>query len=148
MEAVSPAAIELIFSRFGTPSIDLFASRLNAKCSGYFSWRADPGSLACDAFAQSWKGLVAYAFPPFNLVGRTIRKAIHDGSESIIIVAPRWHSQAFFPLLSNVPKERVLSLGHLGPGLLTNPLGEEHPYQTKIAAWQIFPRYCVTGEVR
>jgi len=29
--------------QFGNPKIDLFASRLNAKCSNYVSYRSDPG---------------------------------------------------------------------------------------------------------
>lgn len=43
-----------ICNTFGTPSIDLFASRANTKCSVYVSWGRDPGAIATDAFTRDW----------------------------------------------------------------------------------------------
>lgn len=44
------SAYQKIIKAFGQPEIDLFASRANAKCRRYVSWRKDPGSMAIDAF--------------------------------------------------------------------------------------------------
>lgn len=41
---------------FGTPSIDLFASRLNHKCDDFISWMRDPEALAVDAFTINCTG--------------------------------------------------------------------------------------------
>ena len=47
---LSDAAFNKIIHSFGTPEIDLFASRTNAKCERYVSWKQDPGSEVTDAF--------------------------------------------------------------------------------------------------
>ena len=49
-----------------SPSIDLFASRLNNQRRCYVSYRADPEAHAVDAFSLSWTVLEFSAFPPNN----------------------------------------------------------------------------------
>ncbi|XP_071580154.1 uncharacterized protein [Temnothorax nylanderi] len=46
-------AFNHLVARLGKPEIDLFASRINAKCKDYCSWRRDPCALAVDAFTIS-----------------------------------------------------------------------------------------------
>ena len=48
---------------FGSPSIDLFTTRVNTKCKYYNSWFKDPDGLAIDAFTVPWNNLDLYAFP-------------------------------------------------------------------------------------
>ena len=48
-----------------SPSIDLFALRLNAQLFEFLSYRQDPESKAVNAFTQSWTDLQFYAYPPF-----------------------------------------------------------------------------------
>lgn len=48
------AAYQKMVHDFGQPDIDLFASRCNAKCSLYVSWKSDPDAWAADAFTISW----------------------------------------------------------------------------------------------
>ena len=48
-----------------SPSIDLFALRLNAQLFEFLSYRQDPESKAVNAFIQSWTDLQFYAYPPF-----------------------------------------------------------------------------------
>ncbi|CAD6216741.1 GSCOCG00011357001-RA-CDS, partial [Cotesia congregata] len=43
-------AFRRITMNFGNLEIDLFASRINAKCATYCSWKRDPGAFAFDAF--------------------------------------------------------------------------------------------------
>ncbi|KAJ8048040.1 hypothetical protein HOLleu_00199 [Holothuria leucospilota] len=75
-----------ICEEYGTPDIDLFASRLNAQLKRYVSWKPDPGSEAVDAFVVDWHPYYFYAFPPFSLVGKCLRKIEHDEAEGILIV--------------------------------------------------------------
>ena len=51
-----------------TPSIDLFASRLNYKCKPYVAFRPDPEAQAINAFHISWVNMCFYAFPPFCII--------------------------------------------------------------------------------
>ena len=48
-----------------TPSIDLFASRINAKRQVYMSINPALQAHAINAFAHRW-GPYVYIFPPFN----------------------------------------------------------------------------------
>ena len=57
-----------------SPSMDLFASRVNAQRSCYISFRADPESQVVDAFSLSWKALDFNALPPFSVILRVLQK--------------------------------------------------------------------------
>ena len=55
--------------QWGTPNIDLFASRINYRVPIYVSWKPDPGSIAIDAFSLSWnKYNLYYCFPTVSLI--------------------------------------------------------------------------------
>ena len=74
------------------PAVDLFASRLNTKCSHYYSWRPDPGALDFDALSQEkdWSALgVCWAAPPTKLIPKAIAKAERDQA-TVIFVVPDW----------------------------------------------------------
>ncbi|KAL6723792.1 hypothetical protein Aduo_018760 [Ancylostoma duodenale] len=73
--SLDPIVAMSLFAKWGVPEIDLFASRASRKCRRFYSFLPDPGACAVDAFAQDWSGIFGYAFPPFNMVGRVIRKA-------------------------------------------------------------------------
>lgn len=89
----------LLVERFKLPNIDLFASRLNHKLDRYVSWRPDPFSRWTDAFTLDWNTFpLCYAFPPFALVGKVVNKCIADSAE-LLLVAPHWPTQYWFPLL-------------------------------------------------
>ena len=83
----------------GSPSVDLFASRLNAKLPCYVSWKKDPKAWQTNAFALNWSELkMPYIFPPFRLVGRVIQK-LREDEASAILVAPDWPGQFWYGLL-------------------------------------------------
>lgn len=50
-----PDIFRHITSQWGTPDIDLFASRLNKKCKVFAAWKADPQAKFIDAFSMNWK---------------------------------------------------------------------------------------------
>ena len=88
-----------ICTHFGTPDVDLFASRLNNKTSTYVSFAPDPGAFAIDAFTISWsKFTFFYAFPPFSCIFKTIRKILQDRATGVLIV-PWWPSQPWWARL-------------------------------------------------
>lgn len=110
---------------FGPFDIDLFASSINNKCNLYVSWFPDPGSVAVDAFTLSWKNLKFYAFPPFILLPRVLRKIIDDEATGTLIV-PWWPSQPWFPLLNRllISDPLILSPDY---SLLSSPFRSCHP---------------------
>jgi len=81
-----------------TPDIDLFASRLNYKCEKYISYQPDPGAFAINAFHIPWERYSFYAFPPFCIIQKVLRKIQADKATGIIVV-PHWPTQAWWPYL-------------------------------------------------
>lgn len=88
---------KICIQKYGVPEIDLFATHLSRQCEKFISWRPDPKSVCVDAFTLSWTQFF-YAFPPFALVGKVLRKVVQDKARGIV-VAPYWPTQAWFPLL-------------------------------------------------
>lgn len=120
----------LILNSFGFFDIDLFATNANKKCERFVSWYRDPESIAIDAFTISWSNYYFYAFPPFSLVLRVLRKIIDDRAEGVIVV-PFWPTQVWYPLfLKLLTKEPLF----LGPqlDLLSCPSRKQHPLANKL----------------
>lgn len=86
-----------VVKTLGLAEIDLFASRINKKCALFCSWHREPGAYCTDAFTINWENLKFYAFPPFALILKTLRKIISDQAQGIVVV-PDWPSQPWFPL--------------------------------------------------
>ena len=89
---------DLVFQLWGTPHIDLFATRLNRKVQIFVSPVPDPLAHASDALSLSWKAMWAYAFPPFPLILTMLRKVLEEEC-LVCLIAPLWAGQAWFPLL-------------------------------------------------
>uniref|UniRef100_A0A914YLH6 Reverse transcriptase domain-containing protein n=1 Tax=Panagrolaimus superbus TaxID=310955 RepID=A0A914YLH6_9BILA len=126
-----------LFQKWETPEIDLFASRLNRKCNKFFSLNPDPEATATDAFAQCWTGLYGYAFPPFNLIGRVLKKAIDEGAK-LIIISPDWPSLPCWPELCRNAKDNPIFF----EGKVTDSYSQIcHPLSIgksmKLVAWKI-----------
>ena len=81
------------------PTIDLFASRLNAKLPRYVSWIPDPYCEDVDCFLLNWSQESPFLFPPFSLLYRTLQKILHDTVDSAILVFLIWTTQHWFPQL-------------------------------------------------
>ena len=95
---LNPFVFGQITQRFGTPTIDLFASRLNFQLKPFVAWMPDNEASFTDVFTFNWATWVFYAFPPFNILLQVIKKIKYDGAKGILIV-PNWPTQAWFPLL-------------------------------------------------
>ncbi|CAL8112964.1 unnamed protein product [Orchesella dallaii] len=118
-----------ICSKFGTPYIDLFATFRNTKCETYYSWLPDRGCVGVDAFTITWKGNLLYAFPPFALIPKVLRK-IRDEKATVVVVVPNWSSQPWFPMYMSMKVSEILRMGP-DKKLLTCPLSRQnHPMKS------------------
>ena len=62
--SLHPQVARALLPMWGNPSIDLFATCLNAKLPLYCSLVPDPQAVFEDAFRRPWDDLDLYAFPP------------------------------------------------------------------------------------
>ena len=119
--------------------IDLFATRLTNQLKSYVSWRPDPQAVATDAFSIDWSQLKGYAFPPFNLIPRTLMKVISNNA-NIVLVAPIWQTQHWWPLLLQLVVQLPVLLP-ASPTLLQDPSNPKaiHPMypRLRLAVWTI-----------
>lgn len=126
--SINKLSFNQIVKSFGSPTIDLFASRINKKCIKYVSWLRDPDAFAVDAFTLFWGNFYFYAFPPFSIILRTVQKIINDKAEGIMVV-PVWPAQPWYPiftaLLSRQPLIFKPSLNLLSFGRIPHPLSEK-----------------------
>ena len=124
-----------ICNEFGSPQVDLFATRLNKKVAKFVAWGPDPDAWAVNAFSLTWTNQFFYFFPPFSLVGRVLQKVLADHSHAII-VAPWWPSQAWFARLQNQARQALKfnkSKGNLIP--LGNPQNKEDISRAPLGAF-------------
>ena len=66
----------------------------------FFNWRPDPQAEATDAFLQIREGR-NYANPPWALIPRVLSQ-VRTQQADLILVAPLWNSQAWYPFLLSV----------------------------------------------
>lgn len=125
------SAFKNIIDNFGVPEVDLFASRSNAKCHTFVSWKNDPDAWVVDAFTISWSKLFFYAFPPFSLILKMLQKIISEKAKGIVVV-PYWPTQPWFPLLCKLAISEPLFFGP-NVNLLSSPFRPAHSlHQTLI----------------
>ena len=117
--SLHPDVFRQICQVWGTPNIDLFATSRNHKLPVFFSPLPESEALAVDAMSQSWDGMYGYAYPPTRFVTEVLHKVARSQCE-ILLVAPCWPTQAWFPLLLSllIDVPRVLPII---PRLLKQP---------------------------
>jgi hypothetical protein len=123
---------------WGTPNIDLFATSRNNKLPVFFSPLPESVARATDAMSQNWDGMYAYAFPPFRFVTEVLHKVFRSQCE-ILLVAPCWPTQAWFPLLMSllIDHPRVLPVSNR---LLRQPgtsIFHESPGTLRLHVWKL-----------
>lgn len=105
---LSGYAYNTLCKEFGNPSIDLFATRINRKCERYCSWERDPDALSINSLTISWKDEFWYAFPPFSLILKVLKKIKEEGSTGILIV-PLWSIQPWYPEFKHLPISKMVT---------------------------------------
>ena len=93
---------------WGTPELDLFASRLNCQVNVYVSWKPDLSAVAIDAFSIPWSAILCYMFPPISLLGQVLRKVVEEKAEAISI-ALLWTTQYWFSILLSLLIDCIFS---------------------------------------
>ena len=135
-----PSIFRRVCQKFGSPDLDLFASRNCHQLHRYVSWKPDPQCLFADAFSQKWSQFKPYAFPPFCLITRVIRKVFRDQVPHMILVTPLWSTQPWYPCLLSMSVQKPLILPR-SQDLLRNPRQENHPLiresSLTLVAWSI-----------
>ena len=111
-----------IETKLGLAEVDLFADRLNAQKRKYVSWKPDPYAFQTDSFQMSWAKMKGYAFPPFCLIGRVLKK-VRAEKANLILITPTWPTQTWYPMLLGMITDYPILLPPLG-NLLTSPTGE------------------------
>ena len=99
-----------IFAIWGHPLIDLFATRYNNKCQVFVSPVPDPMALDADALSISWEAMSAYAFPPHQILTAVLNHFRRTKACRLILVAPKWPNQAWFPALLQLTQTAPIKL--------------------------------------
>ena len=100
--ALADSVCARLWERWGRPQVDVFASHLNHKLPSWFSRSPHQSALGIDALQQSWADLEIYAFPPFNLIQRTLVKIRDEGVRKAIVVLPHWPKRLWFNLVTQL----------------------------------------------
>ena len=110
--SLNPRAADLIFQRWFRPLIDLFATRENTKCLTFVSPVPDPRALAVDALSLDLQGMEAYAYPPTQILMNLLQKFQQTTCCVLLVVAPWWPRESWFPTLLGLAKGEILQLPH------------------------------------
>jgi hypothetical protein len=106
---LDPSVVLQMVSRWGTPQIDLFASRQSAQFRRFMSWRAADQPEAVDALSMAWDFELAFLFPPIPLLKRVVRK-LEVSRGMFLLVTPFWEAQTWFASLQALPVLEVCRL--------------------------------------
>jgi len=108
--SLHPEVVKSLFDLWGTPHVDLFATRHNNKCQTFVSPVPDPLALDADALSLSWERMSAYAYPPHQIMPQVLLQFKRTSVCRLILVAPRWPNQSWFPELSSLSQQAPLPL--------------------------------------
>ena len=108
--SLHPEICRKLWSLWGQPHIDLFAMANNNKLSIYMSPVPDPQAWAVDAMVQNWDNLETYAYPPTSLIRPVINKIIHSSGLRMILIAPMWPQQEWYPDLLHLLVDHPVEL--------------------------------------
>ena len=108
--SLHPEIVKRIFRVWGTPEIDMFATLSNSHLPRFMSPVPEPRAQAVDALSQDWQGRSMYMFPPFPLLSKVVQRLRSTQVAEVILIAPWWPSQPWFPLLLRLCVENPLTL--------------------------------------
>ena len=107
--SLHPQVFKRICTKWFTPQVDLFATRLNHKLPLYVSPVPDQNAWNIDALNISWSSLVAYAYPPTALLPKVIQK-VRQYNCLLILIAPGCPGMPWFWDLVHLSVEVPLQL--------------------------------------
>ena len=77
----------------------MFATVHNTHLSQFMSPIPEPLALEVDALFHDWQRSSMYMFPPFPLLNKVIQKLCAIQEAEVILIAPWWPTQPWFPHL-------------------------------------------------
>ena len=114
------------------PNIDLFATRINKQFPCFVSFKPDPEAFAIDAFTIDWSTYTFYAFPPFSIISRVLRK-IQDDNAMGLCVFPNRPTQPWFPrAMRMMVKSSIIIKASQNSLFLPTKPEEKHPLFKKL----------------
>ena len=90
---------QLLISIWDFPKVDMFATWENAQLPQFVSPLPNPKAWAVDALSMNWDNLQMYAFPPFPLILKILKKLRSSYRAKMLLIAPLWPTQPWFPQL-------------------------------------------------
>ena len=118
--SLHPQVVENLFRMWFRPDVDLFATRYNRKCRMFVSPYPDDEAIAVDGLSMDLEGLIAYAYPPRQILAKLLQKFQMTQNCKLIVIAPYWPNQKWFPdLLRLAVRQYQLPQR---PNLLKQPL--------------------------
>ena len=85
-----------------------FATVHNTHLPQFMALVPEPRALAIDALSQDWQGRSMYMFPLFLLLNKVIQKLRTTQTGKVILIAPWWPSQPWFPHLLRLSVDHLL----------------------------------------
>jgi hypothetical protein len=131
-----PDVLQILWKIWDKPHVDLFATRHNFKLPLYVSPVPDDSAIAVDALSMDWTNLYGYAYPPTGLIRKVINMILLYRCR-IVLIAPFWPDQPWFPDLMRLAVEPPLPLP-LNPRLLKQPqkpIFHLYPQRLALHAW-------------
>jgi len=122
--SLSPQVARGLFDMWGAPHVDLFATRYNAKCQTFVSPAPDPLAWEVDALSIDLEGIFGYAYPPHQILLKFLQRFQMVSVCKLIVVAPFWPKQPWFPLLKQLASCPPVQLPQ-SPKLLKQPLSNK-----------------------
>jgi len=133
---LSPATLLAVWQTWGKPYVDLFATKDSAKLPVFVSPLPELEAWRTDALSFPWENLWAYAFPPFPLIRATLSQ-IRITPCKVILIAPDWPTQSWYPLLLSLATTKPLPLP-TSPTMLRQPgsrIFHPNPHRLALHAW-------------
>ena len=135
--SIHPKITQALFTLWGTPQIDLFASKWNHKLPSYCSIIPDPNAYHTDSLSFGWDHIIGYAYPPPRILPLVLTH-IEQYSCQIILVAPLWPKSPWYPrllkLLIDFPR-KIRPFHKLLKQPRTHQVYHQYPERLHLHAW-------------
>ncbi|XP_047543182.1 uncharacterized protein LOC125075511 [Vanessa atalanta] len=128
-----------VFKLWGTPELDLFASKNAHVVSKYVSLDlSDSNAYFHDAFSRCWTYNLAWIFPPPSLLPRVLHH-LNSARGKFIIIAPKWKKPFWRPDLKNRSLARPLKIRNLNITLVDTVSGRPpaQVHNLQLEAWLV-----------